>query len=103
MSITDILIITMKRDLDGPLAKLLSFCYENSKKRFGNNQMKIILVLNQNNTNDLTMNRSEINKLKKEINLNHEVQLSMAFKNNPLNSSHLPFLPEKINFVKFTP
>lgn len=65
--------------------------------------MKTMLVLNQNNTNDITNNNKEINEFKRKINLHHEVQLARAFSNLTLNSSNLPFLNEKINYMKFTP
>lgn len=67
MSISDILIVTMKGDLDKAVADLLILSYRNSVKRFSNNNMKIILVLNQNNTNDITKNDKEINDFKKKM------------------------------------
>lgn len=51
----------MKGDLDKAIGDLLIFCLQNSKKRFSNNQMKSMLVLNQNNSNDITKNNIEIN------------------------------------------
>lgn len=56
MSITDVLIIVMKGDLDKAVGDLIALCYENCKNRFQNYGVKIILVLNQNNTNDLSLN-----------------------------------------------
>lgn len=56
MSISDILIITMKGDIDKAIGDLLVLCYRHTKERFYNPNLQIFLVLNQNNTNDITRN-----------------------------------------------
>lgn len=68
MSISDVMIITMKGDLDKSVADLLILCYQNSLKRFSTiKNMKSVLVLNQNNTDDISKNNKEINNFKDKM------------------------------------